>query len=246
MPILYASSLEKLYHAGAVPYLSHSETTKRPTGYAMIERIRRSIATFLLRYSIRNTEGLSIMLQDDIHSIYLKLKLYYYRRIFRKMDTAADDSLTALETFCAEAIYGLGSPTLSEFAEFINVSQPNAAYKIANLEKKGFVRKLRSEEDGRVVFLQVTEKFLAFYGTSQRYASILVKPIQRRFTEEEVEIFHRVMHTLSEELMKEVNQYLVRRANLPKGVLDEHANPLSGAADTVKHPSAGEEEKTGP
>jgi len=76
------------------------------------------------------------MLQDDIHSIYLKLKLYYYRRIFRKMDAKEDDSLTALETFCAEAIYGLGLPTLTEFAEFINVSQPNAAYKIANLEER--------------------------------------------------------------------------------------------------------------
>ena len=165
------------------------------------------------------------MLQDDIHSIYLKLKLYYYRRIFRKMDAKEDDSLTALETFCAEAIYGLGLPTLTEFAEFINVSQPNAAYKIANLEKKGFVRKIRSDEDGRVVLLQVTEKFIDVYGTSERNSAILTKRIKRRFTEEEVEVFHRIMHTLSEELMKEVNQYLVKRANLPKGVLDERANP---------------------
>lgn len=162
------------------------------------------------------------MLQDDIHSIYLKLKLYYYRRIFRKMDTHEEDSLTALETFCAEAIYGLGLPTLTEFADFINVSQPNAAYKIANLEKKGFIRKIRSDEDGRVVLLQVTEKFHDLYGTSQRYSSILAKRIERRFSEEEVETFRRVMHTLSEELMKEVNQYLVKRANLPKGILEEH------------------------
>jgi hypothetical protein len=106
-----------------------------------------------------------------------------------------------------------------------NVSQPNAAYKIANLEKKGFVRKIRSDEDGRVVLLQVTEKFIDLYGTSERYSAILTKRIKRRFTEEEVEVFHRIMHTLSEELMKEVNQYLVKRANLPKGVLDERANP---------------------
>ncbi|HHW93581.1 MAG TPA: MarR family transcriptional regulator [Clostridiaceae bacterium] len=163
------------------------------------------------------------MLKDDIHSIYLKLKLYYYRRIFRKMETKEKDSLTALETFCAEAIYGLGLPTLTEFADFINVSQPNAAYKIANLERKGFVKKIRSEEDGRVVLLQVTDKFIKLYGTSQRYSAILAKRIERRFSEEEIEVFHRIMQTLSEELMKEVNQYLVRRANLPKSVLKEHA-----------------------
>ena len=92
------------------------------------------------------------MLEDNLHDIYVKLKLYYYHRIFRKIPINEEDALTALEAFCAEAIYGLGNPTVTEFAHFINASQPNAAYKIANLEKKGYIKKSRSLEDGRKNF----------------------------------------------------------------------------------------------
>lgn len=155
------------------------------------------------------------MLKDNIHDIYLKLKLYYYRRIFRKIHSDEKDALTAIESFCAEAIYGLGYPTLGQFAEFINVSQPNAAYKIANLEKKGFVRKVKSEEDGRIVHLQVTEKFLDIYGSSERYAAILRKRIERRFPPEDVEKLNEILSVVSGELMKEINVYLAKTTPLP-------------------------------
>ena len=96
-----------------------------------------------------------MVLENSLHDIYIKLKLYYYRRIFRRISDNEAGSLTALEVFCAEAIYGLGQPTLTEFANFINVSQPNAAYKVANLEKKAYVKKTKSSEDGRIVHLSV-------------------------------------------------------------------------------------------
>ncbi len=160
------------------------------------------------------------MLQDKIHSIYLKMKLYYYRRIFRRIDARAEDSLTALEIFCAEAISGLGSPTLTEFAHFINVSQPNAAYKIANLEKKGYVDKIKSEEDGRIVHLVVTDKFKQIYGSSERYASILGRRLERRYSQEQIALFSEMLETLSDDMMKEVNYYLRHKADLPSGVME--------------------------
>ena len=148
------------------------------------------------------------MLYEDIRAIYTKFKLYYYRRIFRKLDTGAKDALTAIETFCAEAIYGLGRPNLTEFAKFNNVSQPNAAYKIRSLEKKGYVRRVRSEADCRVVHLEVTEKFMKLYGSSERYAKVLAKRIQRRFPEEDIQKLEEMLGIISNELMREVNIYL--------------------------------------
>ncbi|MFA5586610.1 MAG: MarR family transcriptional regulator [Saccharofermentanales bacterium] len=161
------------------------------------------------------------MLADDLHAIYLKLKLYYYLRIFRKMAEDPDDSLTALEVFCAEAIYGLGAPTLTELARFINVSQPNAAYKVVNLEKKGFVEKTRSTRDGRLVRLRVTDKFLRLYGTSERYVSILAKRIENKYPPQQVELFSSMLREISEDMMRELNAYLRNRAQLPEGVLPE-------------------------
>ena len=161
------------------------------------------------------------VLADDLHNIYLKLKLYYYLRIFRKMTDNPEEALTALEVFCAEAIYGLGNPTLTEFAHFINVSQPNAAYKVANLEKKGYVEKTRSTRDGRMVRLRITDKFLQVYGTSERYVSILAKRIERKYPPEEVEHFSAMMREISEDMMRELNQYLHHRADLPEGVVPD-------------------------
>lgn len=161
------------------------------------------------------------MLEENLHKLYVKLKLYYYRRIFRKISENEDDALTALEAFSAEAIYGLGSPTLSEFANFINVSQPNAAYKVANLEKKGYVKKSRSSEDGRIINLSVTDKFLQIYGSSERYVSILAKRLERRYSEEELAKFSEIMGVISDEMMKEINKYLRQKADLPEGVMPE-------------------------
>ncbi|NLC25294.1 MAG: MarR family transcriptional regulator [Fastidiosipila sp.] len=161
------------------------------------------------------------MLEDNLHDIYLKLKLYYYRRIFRKISDSEADSLTALEAFCAEAIYGLGQPTLTEFANFINVSQPNAAYKVANLEKKGYVEKTKSSEDGRIVHLSVTPKFLQIYGTSERYVSILAKRLTRKYSEADIERFSEIMRDISDNMMTEVNRYLRNKAELPEGTITE-------------------------
>lgn len=160
-----------------------------------------------------------MMLEDNLHDIYLKLKLYYYRRIFRKISDSKADSLTALEAFCAEAIYGLGYPTLTEFANFINVSQPNAAYKVSNLEKKGYVKKTKSSEDGRIVHLSVTDKFLQIYGTSERYVSILTKRLMRKYPEEDIEKFSEIMQDISDNMMTEVNRYLRHKAELPEGTI---------------------------
>ena len=159
------------------------------------------------------------MLEDNLHDIYLKLKLYYYRRIFRKISDREADSLTALEAFCAEAIYALGQPTLTEFANFINVSQPSAAYKVANLERKAYEKKAKNSEDGRLVHLCVTDKFLQIYGSSERYVSILANRMKRKYTEEDLEKFSAIMQDISDNMMTEVNKYLRNKAELPEGTI---------------------------
>lgn len=162
-----------------------------------------------------------MVLENSLHDIYIKLKLYYYRRIFRRISDNEAGSLTALEVFCAEAIYGLGQPTLTEFANFINVSQPNAAYKVANLEKKAYVKKTKSSEDGRIVHLSVTDKFLQLYGSSERYVSILTKRLKKKYSEEEIEKFSEIMQDISDNMMTEVNKYLRYKADLPEGIIPE-------------------------
>ncbi len=104
--------------------------------------------------SIKKRENISLNLDE----IYRKAKLYTYHRIFRKITTKDEDSLTALEVLSLDLIQGMNQPTQTEFARYINVSMPNATYKINSLEKKGYLTKIQSEEDGRIFYLQVTKK----------------------------------------------------------------------------------------
>ena len=51
---------------------------------------------------------------------------------FEKRET----SLTALEIFSVEVILALKNPTIQEFANFIGLFSPNAAYRVNSLIKK--------------------------------------------------------------------------------------------------------------
>ena len=72
------------------------------------------------------------MLKDAFFNVYTKFKLHFYQEIFSRFQDR-EASLTTVETFCMEAIQALGSPTVNEFATFMRISPPNAAYKVNSL-----------------------------------------------------------------------------------------------------------------
>jgi DNA-binding MarR family transcriptional regulator len=102
---------------------------------------------------------MSFLLFDNVYS---KFKLHFYQEIFRRFQDR-EASLTTMETFCVESIQALGSPTVNEFATFMRISTPNAAYKVNSLVDKGYIRKIRSEKDRREYHLEVTQKYLDYY-----------------------------------------------------------------------------------
>ncbi|MGN0243521.1 MAG: MarR family transcriptional regulator, partial [Lachnospiraceae bacterium] len=98
------------------------------------------------------------MLQQSFDRVYSKFKLHFYQKVFEKWQDR-EASLTTVETFCMEIIYAMHNPTINEFAQVANLSSPNAAYKVNNLVKKGYLQKIQSEEDKREYHLQVTQKY---------------------------------------------------------------------------------------
>ena len=143
------------------------------------------------------------MLYKAFSSVYMKFKLHFYQKIFEK--TADNtESLTTVETFCMEIIYALGHPTIAEFAKIANLSSPNAAYKIGNLVRKGYLKRVRNEEDKREFRLEVTDKYLDFYKASYNYMDLVIGRMQERFTDDEVKILERMLKVIDEELMPEI------------------------------------------
>lgn len=145
------------------------------------------------------------MLRESFGNVYTKFKLHFYQKVFEKWQDR-EASLTTVETFCMEIIYAMNKPTIEEFARVANISSPNAAYKINNLVKKGYVRKVRSEVDKRVFRLEVTEKYLSYYNISYSYLDMVMKRVEERFSEEEVKQLAYMLDIIDKELMPEVWQ----------------------------------------
>ena len=144
------------------------------------------------------------MFQQSFVNIYTKFKMHFYQKVFERIQER-EATLTTVETFCMEMIYALDSPTVAEFANFANISSPNAAYKVNSLVKKGYLRKVQSKDDKREYHLEVTEKYINYYNISYGYMQVIMDRIKNRLSSEELEVLDRVLEIIDKELMPEIN-----------------------------------------
>lgn len=143
------------------------------------------------------------MLKNAFFNVYTKFKLHFYKEIFQRFQTR-EASLTTVETFCMETILALGSPTVNEFAAFMCISPPNAAYKVNSLIKKGYIRKVQSQKDRREYNLEVTQKYIDYYNISTNYLVEVMDRISKRFPPEDCRKLEEMLVIISRELMPEV------------------------------------------
>ena len=143
------------------------------------------------------------MIRDAFDRVYTKFKLHFYQKVFERWQDR-EASLTTVETFCMEIINAMNQPTVNEFAQIANISSPNAAYKINNLVKKGYLKKVQSLTDKREYHLEVTSKYLEYYNISYQYMNTVMERIQERFTKEELVTLEKFLNIVSEELMPEI------------------------------------------
>lgn len=143
------------------------------------------------------------MLEESFAEVYTKFKLHFYQEVFSRFQDR-EASLTAVETFCMEIILALEEPTINEFASFVHISSPNAAYKVNSLIQKGYVEKVRSPHDRREYHLRPTEKYMRYYNISSGYMREVMARIKSRFTPEESEQLDRMLQVVGQELMPEV------------------------------------------
>ena len=69
------------------------------------------------------------MLNKLFNEVYEKFKLSFYKSIFKGFEDR-EASLSSTEIFCVEVINALEMPTITELAEFMEISGPNMAYRI--------------------------------------------------------------------------------------------------------------------
>lgn len=144
------------------------------------------------------------MLEKSFSKVYSKFKLHFYKKVFERLQDR-EASLTTVETFCMEIIYELEEPTINQFAKLADLSSPNAAYKVNNLIKKGYLRKVQSTVDKREYRLEVTKKYIDYYNISYQYMNEVMHRMDERFTPEELAVMERMLDVMYNELMPEIN-----------------------------------------
>ena len=142
------------------------------------------------------------MLKESFSKVYDKFEMRFYRKVFEFIHEK-DPSLTAVDAFCLEIIKVLGSPTISEFADFVNISRPNASYKVNGLIEKGYVAKENCEADRREYRLVLTRKFNDCIGVISDYENTVLSRIEERFTPEEIDRFDETLNIIADDLMPE-------------------------------------------
>lgn len=143
------------------------------------------------------------MLQENFLNVYDKFKLEFFRRIF-ELVREREGSLSAMEAFSIEVIHALHEPTIGQFAEFLNISQSNATYKVNNLIKKGYLIKQNSTTDRREYHLVLSEKYYGYTDIMRSYVKTVVDRISDDFTGEEIAAFEAMLQRISDEIMPEV------------------------------------------
>ena len=140
------------------------------------------------------------MLEKEFEKLYFKFRNNYCKNLFSSVNEEKD-SLSPTESYCVEAIFLLNRPTVHQFANYVNISQPNATYRISNLISKGYIRKILSLDDRREYFLEVTDKFSKNYGMNSSYNTELMSGIRDKFTKEEVALLERMLKKIVHEIL---------------------------------------------
>ncbi|MDL2310661.1 MarR family transcriptional regulator [Peptostreptococcaceae bacterium OttesenSCG-928-C18] len=143
------------------------------------------------------------MVEKLFDEVYEKFKLNFYKNIFKSFENR-EATLTATETFCVEVINALDRPTISDLTSFLEISQPNTAYKVNNLVKKGYVKKIQSQEDKREIHLELTEKFHKYQDIKNEYIQVVMNRLKNELSKEDLKKFEEILYRISNEFMTEV------------------------------------------
>ena len=95
------------------------------------------------------------------------------------IESKREQTLSTVEIYCVEIIHWLDGPTINEFANYIDISSPNATYKVNSLIQKGYVEKIQSTTDKREFILKCTDKYYKYWNLNEKYLEIVEDRVKK-------------------------------------------------------------------
>lgn len=135
-----------------------------------------------------------------------------YRSILKVEETILKRSdnidLSINEMHMLEAVgKGKNKPkTISEIAEDLGITLPSVTVAINKLVKKGYVEKLRGEEDGRIVYVTLTKQGKKIDSVHRYFHESMVRSIISGMSEQEQQVLYQGILKLDLFLKKKINE----------------------------------------
>lgn len=137
-----------------------------------------------------------------------------YRSILKVEETILKRSdkidLTINEMHLIESV-GKGKNkqrTISEIAEDLGITLPSVTVGINKLMKKGYVEKIRSEEDARIVYVSLTRMGKKIDSVHRYFHESMVRNIIRDMSEEEQQALYKGIMKLDQFLKEQLGEPL--------------------------------------
>ncbi len=116
----------------------------------------------------------------------------------RVIRTEEYQNATTNDMHVIEAI-GMGQPkNMTSVARALSVTTGTLTISVNSLVKKGFVERVRSEEDRRVVLVSLTEKGKLVYTRHREFHEELVQNIVNRLDDQEKILLEKVLSNLNQ------------------------------------------------
>lgn len=124
---------------------------------------------------------------DTLNDILVKAYHSILRLEEESLKTISDTSLSINEMHLIECV-GKGKEdgvTISNIASELCITRPSATIAVNKLEKKGYVEKIDCKEDGRVVYVILTDKGREIDDIHRQYHRDMVNEISKELNENE-------------------------------------------------------------
>lgn len=147
------------------------------------------------------------MNDNILEEIVRKTKLHFYRSVFREFEDS-NRPLSIMETMLLEVIDYLEKPTINDLVNFLHISQPNMSYKVNVLEKKGYVRKVKSNKDQRFLHVVLTEDYLSYKQKKNEFTKDAMTRAEEKLGEKEIENLYHSLYLVDGVLGEKLEEYL--------------------------------------
>lgn len=104
-----------------------------------------------------------------------------------------------------DLIYFIPDCTASKIAQQLHISKPAVTSKINDMIAQGLVKKVQSQKDKRVYYLTFNDQVAKAYENYNRSLCRAVSLAEQELSQEEIDIFCRVLEKIGEKYMEDIN-----------------------------------------